>query len=169
MPGHGNRKDLCDEHPYGDLGQLIFAVAFAAVWGLDSFVLKATTFWAVHVPLYVRGPAAVLLVAASAYLGVRAHRAVFGQVREPPAVINSGVFSLTRHPLYLSTVLLYLGLDVLTMSLAAFILWAVICIFYDRISAYEEERLAERFGEEYLEYTRRVPRWLPRLRGFGGS
>jgi len=167
MPGPGNREDLCEEHPWGDLGQIIFAVLFFIVWGLDSFVLRLTTLPAASVPLYVRGPVAAVLLGLSLYLAVKAHRVVFGEVREPPSVIKSGIFSHTRHPLYLSAILLYLGLVVLTLSVAAFILSVIIFIFYDRISAYEEVQLAERFGQEYSDYTRQVRRWLPRPGGFG--
>ncbi len=166
MPVPRNREDLSEEHPRGDLGQIVLGIIFVAVWGLDSFLLKLTTFPAAGVPIYLRAPVAAALVCTSLYLAVKAHRAVFGEVREPPGVISSGVFSHTRHPLYLSTILLYLGLVALTLSVAAFLLWVVICIFYDRISAYEEDRLAERFGDEYSDYTRQVPRWIPRPGGF---
>jgi protein-S-isoprenylcysteine O-methyltransferase Ste14 len=167
VPVPRDREDLCEEHPHGDLGQMIFAFAFIAVWAIDSFWLKLTTFPAASVPLYVRIPVAALLVFMGIYLAVRGHRTVFGEVREPPSVIKSGVFSHIRHPLYLSNILIYLGLIVLTMSLASLILWVIIFIFYDRISAYEEVQLTERFGEEYSEYTEQVPRWLPRPGGFG--
>jgi protein-S-isoprenylcysteine O-methyltransferase Ste14 len=167
VPGPRNREDLCEEHPRGDLGQIIFGTVFAILWGLDSFVLKLTTFPAAHVPLFVRVPVAVLLIGLALYLAVKGHRVVFGEVREPPSVISTGIFSYTRHPLYLSAILLYLGLVVLTLSVAAFILWVIIAVFYDRISAYEEVRLTERFGDEYEDYTEQVPRWLPRPGGFG--
>ena len=166
MPGPRNREDLCDEHPSGDVGQIIFGLLFFAVWALDSFVFKLTTFPAAYVPLYVRLPVAGLLVGLSLYMSVKGHKIVFGETREPPKVIQRGVFSYTRHPLYLGTILLYLGFVVSTLSVAAFVLWVIIFIFYDRISAYEEVRLEERFGEEYSEYTRQVPRWLPRPGGF---
>ena len=167
MPGHENRPDLCEEHPKSDTGQVIFAVAFSAAWLLDSFVLRISTFPAAYVPLYVRLPVAAVLLLISLYLAVVAHRQVFSETRQPPRVIRDGVFAHTRHPLYFSTMLLYLGLAVSTFSLAAFILWIIICIFYDYISAYEEERLVERFGEEYTKYMDQVPRWLPRPGGFG--
>jgi len=32
------------------------------------------------------------------------------------------------------------------------------------VPLYEERDMERRFGEEYREYCRRVPRWLPRLR-----
>ena len=167
MPVPRNREDLCEEHPRGDLGQWIFAFVFLAIWAIDSFWLKLTTFAAASVPVYVRIPVAAFLVIAGLYLTVKGHRAVFGEVRKPASVIRSGVFSYTRHPLYLSNILIYLGLLVLTMSLASFIIWVIVFIFYDRISAFEEVRLTERFGEEYSDYTKQVPRWIPRPGGFG--
>ena len=167
MPGPRSREDLCEEHPRGDLGQIVLGIIFFAVWALDSFVFKLTTFPAAHTPLYVRVPVTAALILVALYLAVTAHRVVFGEVRNPPSVIKEGVFSYTRHPLYLSTILLYLGLVALTLSVASFILWLVICVFYDRISSYEEVRLTERFGDEYSNYTRQVPRWLPRPGGFG--
>jgi protein-S-isoprenylcysteine O-methyltransferase Ste14 len=167
MPGPRGREDLCEEHPRGDTGQIIFGIIFLAIWVLDSFVFKLTTFPAASVALYVRAPVAALLVGTGVYMAVKGHNVVFGEVRKPAAVIRTGVFSYTRHPLYLSVILIYLGLVALTMSLAALILWVIICIFYDHISAYEEGRLAERFGEEYSDYKEQVPRWLPRPGGFG--
>jgi protein-S-isoprenylcysteine O-methyltransferase Ste14 len=162
-----NREDLCEEHPASDLGQILLAIAFLALWALDSFVLKFSTFPARYVPIYVRLPIAAALVALFMYFAVKSHRMIFDEVRKPPAVIKGGVFSYSRHPLYFSWILLYLGLAVSTFSLASFALWIVIFIFYDRISAYEEERLEERFGDEYSEYMNQVPRWLPRPGGFG--
>ena len=29
---------------------------------------------------------------------------------------------------------------------------------------FEERQLKERFGDEYVEYMRKVPRWIPRLK-----
>jgi protein-S-isoprenylcysteine O-methyltransferase Ste14 len=162
-----DREDLCEEHPYGDVGQIILAVVFFAVWGLDSFVLRFSTFPSAYVPLAVRIAVTAGLLVLALYVAVRGHRVIFGEVRQPPSVIKNGIFSYTRHPIYLATMLFYLGLVALTLSVASAILWVIICIFYDRISAYEEDRLADRFGEDYTDYMDQVPRWLPRPGGFG--
>jgi hypothetical protein len=44
---HENREDLVGEHPFGDAGQLIFLIVFLALWALDSFVFRFSTFLAI--------------------------------------------------------------------------------------------------------------------------
>jgi protein-S-isoprenylcysteine O-methyltransferase Ste14 len=89
---------------------------------------------------------------------------VFGERRDEPGVINRGVFSVVRHPVYLSEILLYLGLLMLSVSLAAAAVWVVAIGFLHYISRYEEKLLRARFGDEYAQYMRDVPMWIPRLR-----
>jgi protein-S-isoprenylcysteine O-methyltransferase Ste14 len=90
-------------------------------------------------------------------------RIVFGEVRQTPSVIRKGVFGVVRHPIYLSEVLLYLGLFLLNMSLAAaaILLGAAAFLYY--LSRYEERLLLKRFGDDYRSYARDVGMWLPRL------
>ena len=89
---------------------------------------------------------------------------MFGEKRHKPGVIRKGVFSIVRHPIYLAEILLYLGLLMLNMSLAATGAWIVAIIFLHYISRYEERLLLERFGEEYEQYMQKVPMWIPRVR-----
>jgi hypothetical protein len=42
------------EHPYGDLGQIIILLVFLAIWILDSFVFRYSTFLSASVPIYLR-------------------------------------------------------------------------------------------------------------------
>jgi protein-S-isoprenylcysteine O-methyltransferase Ste14 len=91
-------------------------------------------------------------------------RIVFGEVRETPSVIRKGVFGLVRHPIYLSEVLLYLGLFMLTMSLAAGAILPGAAAFLHYLSRYEERLLLKRFGDDYRSYMREVGMWVPRLR-----
>jgi protein-S-isoprenylcysteine O-methyltransferase Ste14 len=39
--------------------------------------------------------------------------------------------------------------------------WAIGVIFLHYISRYEEKLLLARFGEEYEQYMREVPMWIP--------
>jgi protein-S-isoprenylcysteine O-methyltransferase Ste14 len=65
--------------------------------------------------------------------------------------------------MYFGIISLLLGLSIATFSIAAFALSAVFFALYDRFASYEEERLIELFGEDYREYQRRVPKWIPRF------
>jgi len=134
MPGHGERKDLAGEHPWGDVGQIVLFVIFVAVWVPDSFFFTYTTLVAAYVPLYVRIPLSAAVLAVSAYFALAGHRIIFDEEREVPVVIDQGVFGTVRHPLYFSVILFYLGLLLLTLSIAAVVVWAVIILFYNFIA-----------------------------------
>jgi len=159
-----HREDLTGEHVAGDAGQLVLACLFAAVWIADTSFFEYTTVLNRVVPFSVRIPVAVVLLVLSGYLAVTGLTIVFGGKRETPGVIREGVFSVVRHPIYLSEILLYLGFLTLDISLAAAVVWLVAIGFLHSISRFEERLLLARFGEEYEKYMRDVPMWIPRLR-----
>lgn len=161
------RDDLTGEHPIGDIGQIIFALLFLGIWIADSFFLKYTTQLNDIVPALVRKPIGILLLCLSVYCAWSGLRIVFGEVRETPSVIRKGVFGLVRHPIYLSEVLLYLGLFMLSMSLAAGAMLLCTMAFLYYLSRYEERLLLKRFGDDYRSYACDVGMWVPRLRRNG--
>ena len=158
------RDDLTGEYTVGDAGQIILACLFAATWILDTFFLKYTTFLTHYVPQGVRIPFGVVLLVLSCILARNGLSIVFGEKRETPGVIRKSVFGVVRHPVYLSEILLYLGLLMLSMSLAAAVVWLIAIGFLHYISRYEERLLLVRFGEDYEKYMREVPMWIPRIR-----
>ena len=157
------QDDLTGEHAVGDAGQIVLACLFAATWIADTFVLKYTTFLNQYVPLGVRILPGVVLLVLSGYLAKTGLSIVFGEDREKPGVIRKSVFGVVRHPIYLSEILLYLGLLMLSISLAAAVVWVIAIGFLHYISRYEERLLLARFGEDYEKYMREVPMWVPRL------
>jgi len=145
-----HRGDLVGEHKIGDAGQMILACLFMAIWIADSFFFKRTTVLDQYMPLGVKIPLGIVLLILSGYLARTGLSIVFGEKRQKPGVM--------------SEILLYLGLLMLSMSLAAAVIWVIAIGFLHYISRYEEELLLARFGEEYEQYMREVPMWMPRLR-----
>ena len=162
-PQH-QRSDLTGEHTFGDAGQLILACLFMVTWVVDTFILKYTTFLNHYVPNAIRIPIGIVLLVVSGYLARTGLSIVFSDKREKPGVIRKSVFGVIRHPIYLSEILLYLGLLMLSLSLAAAFVWGIAILFLHYISKHEERLLLARFGEEYKRYMREVPMWIPRLR-----
>jgi protein-S-isoprenylcysteine O-methyltransferase Ste14 len=158
----GNGEGLAEEHPNCDMVQNVMILVILAVWGLDSFILNWTTFLKGSVPFPIHLLVGLALVVIGAYMGWRSHETIFGG-DSPPALVDSGVYGLCRHPMYFGIISLLLGLSIATFSIAAFALSAVFFALYDRFASYEEERLIELFGEDYREYQRRVPKWIPRF------
>jgi protein-S-isoprenylcysteine O-methyltransferase Ste14 len=77
------------------------------------------------------------------------------------AMIEGGPYRLSRNPLYVGLLALYLGLGLLTPTLCGLVLFpaAVLLVLWGAIRP-EERFLHERFGAQYDDYTRRVRRWL---------
>jgi protein-S-isoprenylcysteine O-methyltransferase Ste14 len=161
---HENRKDLVGEHPFGDSGQIIFLIVFLFLWSLDSFVFRFSTFLAASIPLAVRLVLAGLFFTLGLYLGKKSMRIVFTEKRDSPQVIKKELYSFVRHPMYLAMILFYIALILATLSLLSLALGILILIFYNYIAAHEEKLLEKKFGLDYVEYKKKVPRWSPRLR-----
>jgi protein-S-isoprenylcysteine O-methyltransferase Ste14 len=155
-------KENNGEHPFGDAGQLLLLGLFAVVWVADSFFLRLSTFLAAHLPLYLRVGVATLIMVAALYL-VWAGHAVIHHGARLGGVVTSGAFRYVRHPMYLGSMLFYLGLALVTGSLLSCALLVGIFPFYDYIAGYEERLLLEKFGEEYGRYCNRTRKWLPKL------
>ena len=161
---HKNRDDLTGEHTLGDAGQIILVFLFCTVWILDTFVFRYTTFLNHHVSPIIRIFLGIMILVPSAILAKRGISIVFGEKRDTPGVIRKGIFNLVRHPIYLSEILLYFGLLILSISLAAAVVWILAIGVLHYISRHEEKLLLERFGIEYEQYIKEVPMWIPRLR-----
>ncbi len=163
MKAQQEGKDLTGEHALGDTGQIVLGCLFAVIWIADTFFVKSTTFLNQYVPLGARIPCGVILLVLSGCLAKTGLSIVFGEERETPGVIRKSVFNVVRHPIYLSEILLYLGLLMLSISLAATMVWFIVVGFLHYISRHEERLLLSRFGEQYEQYMREVPMWIPRL------
>ena len=167
---HGRRKgrrhwdELTGEHGLGDAGQAFFACLFGVVWVADTYFLRYTTFLNEYIPFIIRVVLGVVFLMLSAYLAGTGLVIVFGAGRRNTGVIREGVFNYVRHPIYLSEILLYLGLLILSMSLAAAIVWFMAVGFLHYISRHEEKLLLARFGTDYEEYMQALPMWIPRLK-----
>lgn len=83
-------------------------------------------------------------------------------VRKPTrSLVETGVFGLTRNPVYLSMMMLYIGVSFLMNSFWMLILLPIIgstlCLAVIRP---EERYLENKFGEPYRAYRHRVRRWI---------
>ncbi len=159
---HRHSDNLTGEHRTGDIGQLTLFCLFMAVWISDMF-LNYSSFLSEYIPVGVRLPIGILLLITSGYMAITGLSIVFGKQEQSEGVIKKGIFRFVRHPIYLSEIILYLCLLVLSTSLAAAFIWIIAIFFLHYISRYEEKLLLAKFGKEYEQYMREVPMWFPRL------
>ncbi len=82
--------------------------------------------------------------------------------RNVQKLVTHGPFALSRNPLYNGNLLLWLGFVTISgvwwFIPVACVLFAIEYYFIVR---YEEGVLESIFGEEYLAFKRRTPRWIP--------
>ncbi len=89
------------------------------------------------------------------------HRTGLLPGQETHAMIEEGPYRLSRNPLYVGLLGLYLGLALLAPTFWGLVLFpvAVLLVRWGAIRP-EERFLRERFGASYDDYMRRVRRWL---------
>jgi protein-S-isoprenylcysteine O-methyltransferase Ste14 len=77
------------------------------------------------------------------------------------SLVVSGVYALTRNPMYLGFLLVLVGLAIFLSNALAFLLLPVFIFYMNRFQIAPEERaLTSRFGQEFVAYKSRVRRWL---------
>jgi protein-S-isoprenylcysteine O-methyltransferase Ste14 len=80
---------------------------------------------------------------------------------ESSALITKGVFRVSRNPMYLGFVFGLVGVAILLGSLTPWLVIPVFAVWMDRVFIQVEERMLEqKFGQTWLEYKRKVRRWI---------
>ena len=134
------------------VSSLLFLAAFVAA-GLDF------RFGWTHVPVWLVCLAAVLQLAAyGLYAEVMRENAWLSrtvEVQENQKVIDTGLYGIVRHPMYTSTVLLFLAMPLVLgswLSFAIMLFFPVVIVFRIR----NEEKVLEAGLAGYREYKQRV-------------
>ena len=143
----------------------------AAMGGLVAFVLDpAWMSWAsVPLPTSLRW-AGVAGGVPTVALGIWTFRSLGRNItdtvvtRREHTLITSGPYRYVRHPFYVTTALAFAANALTTANwFIALTGFAALALLVVR-TAIEEEKLVERFGDDYRRYIARTGRFLPRLR-----
>ena len=136
-------------------------LAVSGLMFMAGFVVAGLDFrfgWS-HMPLWVTVTASVLFLAAYAlYAEVMRENAYLSRtikVEEGQKVVDTGLYGIVRHPMYMTTILLFLMIPVVLGSWYALIVFA----FYPAIIIVrlkDEEALLTRELPGYAEYKKRV-------------
>ncbi len=148
------------ELPHAHQLQVVYLILFSIVWFLDSFIFNFSTFLTNFIPLVLRVVLALSVLVLGFGMTSLGHWLLFN--KKLSGLVDVGIFAHVRHPMYLGYILAYLGFIIGTMSLLSIIPWLLIIHLYIKLVNYEEQELEKRFGKEFLEYKRRVPKWIPR-------
>jgi protein-S-isoprenylcysteine O-methyltransferase Ste14 len=116
--------------------------------------------------LYLAEPTGVSLLVGIpvALAGVVFRALAAGVIRKDASLATTGIYALTRNPLYLGSSLLATGFAIGSANqLAAALLLLPFMLIYPTVMLREEAHLARLFPDEFQYYKSKTPRFLPRL------
>ena len=109
----------------------------------------------------IAGVTAYALIFAGAFTSFRRSHTTLIPNRPASALVTGGPYRFTRNPMYVSLVMLYIGLSAFANSWWTLLLLPFVIVAIDRgVIAREEHYLDAAFPAEYGEYRSRVRRWL---------
>jgi protein-S-isoprenylcysteine O-methyltransferase Ste14 len=144
-----------------DLPPVWLAASIAIAWAMAGATPGLTVLFpgqrALAVLLALAG---LLLMVLAVWTMVRA-RTTFVPRRDPAALVTSGVFRLSRNPIYLADILMLLAAilwwgAVIALPLVPLLAWIIRRRFIDG----EERRVRAGFGQEYEAWAAKTRRWL---------
>jgi len=120
-------------------------------------------------PIFMLGGIALFVVGTAVIVLARREFAQRGQPTDPghptSKVVTTGVFAISRNPIYLGAVCLLAG-----FALAVNLPWVLVLLLPALVACHfvlitpEERYLTAKFGEEYRTYAASVHRWIGRAR-----
>lgn len=76
-------------------------------------------------------------------------------------IVTSGIYSKTRNPMYLGMLIILIAWAIFVGSIIGLFIVPLFWAYITRFQIIPEERvLIEKFGQEYLDYLKRVKPWL---------
>ena len=77
-------------------------------------------------------------------------------------LVTTGLYKYMRHPMYTFAMLVLICSPIMTANLLYSII--IFALYFWIGSYFEEKNLIKRFGQDYIEYQNKVPRFIPRIR-----
>ncbi len=138
------------------------------VW-LGVFIALAVL-QSIHLPLLPLGRFGEMLGARLVVAGLavfvlalvqfRRHRTTVLPREEPQAMIRTGIYALSRNPIYLADAMILAGVALWLDAASLLLVPLFMAVIRVRFIAGEEAVMRRRFGAAYDDYTSRVRRWL---------
>jgi protein-S-isoprenylcysteine O-methyltransferase Ste14 len=148
--------------------EVVFGIPFLAAIALQlalplSLPLGSLT------PAIIPGGAALTIIGVVLVVLARRQFAQHGQPTDPgrptSQIVTTGVFSVSRNPLYFGGICILVGI-----ALALNLPWVLVLLLPALVGCHyvlvapEERYLAAKFGEQYRTYATAVHRWIGRAR-----
>ncbi|MDP8238057.1 MAG: isoprenylcysteine carboxylmethyltransferase family protein [Candidatus Hatepunaea meridiana] len=108
----------------------------------------------------------IILIAGSFIIRIIAQRLIgaLSALKGKAELITTGIYGISRHPLYLGNFIFAAGMAILFRSMYAFLFSILYGILYLLIIHFEERDLFAKYGEEYAKYRRDVGMVFPSIK-----
>ncbi|HXF27020.1 MAG TPA: isoprenylcysteine carboxylmethyltransferase family protein [Bryobacteraceae bacterium] len=143
-------------------GVVLEAIGYSLLWQ-GEFWARAPAEWRVAVSILF-----FTIACFFSWTGTRAlgrHLRLDAALNPDHELVRSGPYRVIRHPIYASMLCVLLGTGFLVARWALLIAGVLVFIAGTEIRVrIEDKLLASRFGDEFLEYRRGVPAYIPLIR-----
>ena len=132
----------------------LLVIGYGVLWFVGQPVSRALWYlgWVVLA-------AAIVFIGLPLYALPREGKAGGRGVTETTEVVDSGLYGVIRHPLYLGWMLAYVALVLFAQHWLELFVAMVGIASVTFISEQEERRMLAKFGDEYARYMQRVPKF----------
>jgi protein-S-isoprenylcysteine O-methyltransferase Ste14 len=142
---------------------LVVVVFAAAMTGIARLVPSATLIVPARLAALIFFIALGMAIAVAGVVAFRKHKTTVNPFApdEASSLVSTGIYRVTRNPMYLGFLLALAGWCVYLGNVAAALLLPAFVAYMNRFQiGPEEHALAAKFGPQFTEYAARVRRWL---------
>lgn len=83
------------------------------------------------------------------------------------ALNTKGIYSTVRHPLYVGNYFMWIGIVIYTFNIWFFLVASLLFwLYYERIMFAEERFLERKFGQQYVDWSLKVPAFIPSYKNY---
>lgn len=130
-------------------------------YSTHGVVMPFTVIYSIFLPLKIGTPWLYAGLAVYVLALAMAIMATVGFATTPHnEPVTRGVYRISRHPIYFSGFLLYLGIGIATASWVILICAVLWTLLFNLALPSEERFLLGKYGDSYREYMNKTPRWI---------
>ncbi|GAA3977123.1 isoprenylcysteine carboxylmethyltransferase family protein [Allohahella marinimesophila] len=89
--------------------------------------------------------------------------AVLHKAQQAGAMASDGWYARCRHPQYLAFIIIMFGFLLQWPTIPTLVMFPILVVVYVRLARTEEKKALAEFGEQYRQYQRKTPAFIPRL------
>lgn len=91
------------------------------------------------------------------------------QINDNASLVTTGPYSLVRHPMYLGSFLIGLGIVIVLLRIWTIPVYIILySLWYGWQIYIEEKHLCQKFGQAYQDYSKTTPRFFPSVKDLIG-